>query len=183
MDDIYYVELVLKGDTNAFRFLVRQHKDMVYSVSLKILENTGKAEIVSQNTFVLAFKSLKKFRKDASFSSWLYRIAVNESLKQLNLDKHYQEKFEDILTQEIIDESILPPFHKEESKSLLEKAMALLSKDEEHVLKQFYLEEDSINDISNHTGWSISKIKVTLFRARKHMRNIMTKILDNKMAL
>lgn len=65
------------GDETAFEALLEAHKDMVYNVAYRMLGNTADAEDAFQETFVSAYKSISRFRSDARFSTWLYRIAVN----------------------------------------------------------------------------------------------------------
>ena len=184
MDDaIPYIERVLNGETEAFRYLVRQHEEMVYSVTFKVLKDPDRSRLASHEAFIKAFKSLKKFRRDSDFGSWLYRIAMNESLKLLQHDKRQSLKFEDFLSDGYIDEDITPPFYEDEKKALIDRAIALLSSDEGNVLRLFYLEGDSIKGIRDSTGWSLSKIKVTLHRARKNMKGILTRIIDINLTL
>ena len=75
-NDQLYIEKVLKGDTNSFAFLVDKYKDMVFSLALKVVKNKEEAEEVSQDTFIKAFRSLKNFKGDAKFSTWLYKLSL-----------------------------------------------------------------------------------------------------------
>jgi len=79
-DDLLLVERVLAGDRRAFEPLVRRHERRVFRVALAVAGNTADAEEVMQDTFLKAFRHLDQFRKEARFSTWLTRIAVNEAL-------------------------------------------------------------------------------------------------------
>ena len=65
------------GDRETFRMLVEAHSDQVYRIALGIVRNHHDAEEVVQETFLRAYRGLGRFRGDAAFSSWIYRIAVN----------------------------------------------------------------------------------------------------------
>ena len=73
------VELSSKGDVEAFETLIRSHQKKVYNIILRMTKNPEDAQELSQDTFVRAFTAIKKFRGESSFSTWLYRIAMNVS--------------------------------------------------------------------------------------------------------
>ncbi len=74
------IDLVLGGDNSAFAGLVSRHKNMVFSIALKILQNREDAEEVARDSFMKAFKSLCSFEKKSKFSTWLYRIVYNAAI-------------------------------------------------------------------------------------------------------
>jgi len=88
-DDSSLVDRVLGGDRRAFEPLVRRHERRVFRVALAVLGNVEDAEEAMQDTFVKAFRHLGQFRKEARFSTWLTRIAVNESIEKRNARKNY----------------------------------------------------------------------------------------------
>jgi len=75
------------GDQDAFASLVERHQRSVYSVVSRMLRERDEVDDVVQDVFVLAFRSLAKFRGDAMFSTWLHSIAVNTTLKHLKKAK------------------------------------------------------------------------------------------------
>lgn len=83
------VELARNGDKIAFSKLVEKHKRNVYYLAYDLTRNREDAQDISQDVFLRAFRSLKNFRGDSRFSSWLYRITVNVcySLKE---NKNYR---------------------------------------------------------------------------------------------
>ena len=76
------VERARSGEMGAFRELVERYKKKIYYLSLDLTGNHHDAEDLSQEVFIKAYRSLKKFRGDAKFNSWLYRIAVNTCISQ-----------------------------------------------------------------------------------------------------
>lgn len=85
-DDLKYVILCQKGDTEAFEVLVERHQKVMLNIAFRMTGNYDEACDVTQEAFVAAYKSIKKFRAESKFSTWLYRIVINHSknrLKQL----------------------------------------------------------------------------------------------------
>jgi RNA polymerase sigma-70 factor (ECF subfamily) len=77
LSDDQIIERTLAGETDAFSLLVRRWERSIYGLSLRMLGRDEDARDVCQETFLAAFRNLRKFRGDAKFSSWLYRIALN----------------------------------------------------------------------------------------------------------
>src|SRR5215475_6834458 len=75
--DDQIIKRTLAGETDAFSLLVRRWERHIYGLSLRMLGRDEDARDVCQETFLAAFRNLRKFRGDAKFSSWLYRIALN----------------------------------------------------------------------------------------------------------
>src|SRR5450432_20524 len=90
VDEQHYIRMVREGDTNAFAVLVDRYKDMVFTLSLKMLKDREETEEVSQDTFVKAFKSLSKFNGESKFSTWIYKVAYNTCLDRLKKNKRLQ---------------------------------------------------------------------------------------------
>lgn len=72
-----------QGDENAFRELLRRHRSRAVYLAAQILRDRTEAEDVAQEAFLQVFRSIRKFRGDASFYSWLYRIVVNLCLDRV----------------------------------------------------------------------------------------------------
>ena len=84
------VELVARakeGDRQAFDKLVKENKDKMFALTLRMTNDRETALDLMQDTFFTAFKEIRRFRGDSSFSSWLYRIASNKSLNYLKRKK------------------------------------------------------------------------------------------------
>lgn len=168
--DQQHIKRVLDGEKDAFRYFVRNYQQMGYSIAISIVKNDMDAKDAVQNAFIRVFKSLRSFRQDAKFSTWFYKIVVNESLKQIKKGKTNNETvsfkddpkdhdtaFNDAMnTLEIKDRNIR-----------IDKALKLMKPKEALVLKLHYLNEQRIEEIENTTGFTKSNIKVLLFRARK----------------
>ena len=85
--DIFYLQQINSGNARAYAFLVEKHKDMVFSIALKILHSREDAEEVAQDAFVKAYQSLSGFKNEAKFSTWLYRIVYNSAISKVRKKK------------------------------------------------------------------------------------------------
>lgn len=179
-EDSYYIERVLNGDVSSYASLVTKHKNLVFSIVLKILNSREDAEEVAQDVFLKAYQSLKNFEQKSKFSTWLYRIAYNSAISRTR-----KKKFEFVgLDTQIIDnystDEVSSNIHKLEDndqRQILEKAMARLSDDENMLITLFYKADNSIEDISGITGLSESNVKVRLFRIRKKLYDGMNELM------
>ena len=171
MDNLY-IQKVLNGDTNAFRFFIKNYKDIAYSLAISVVKDEFIAQDVVQTSFINAFSHLHTFKGKSKFSTWLYKIIINEAFKTFK--KHEKEiiRFEELPT-EIntveFDNSILR-IEEDEQRYFINEALKKLSPKESLALRLFYLEECSIEEITEITGWTGSNIKVILFRARTNLR-------------
>ena len=86
MEDIY-IQKVLDGNHDAFRFIIKKYQDLAFTYAMSVVKDEHLAQEVLQVSFIKAFTKLNTFKKKSKFSSWLYRIVVNESFKILNKQK------------------------------------------------------------------------------------------------
>jgi RNA polymerase sigma-70 factor (ECF subfamily) len=171
-DDQYYVDLVKGGQTSSFSYLVEKYRDMVYGLSLKMLKNTEDAEELAQDTFVKAFQSIRTYKGDAKFSTWLYRIAYNSAISFLRKRKMviYSLDEQQLSDQDELNiNNRLDGIDQEELAENLKKAMAALPEDDQVLVTLYYYEDQSVEDISKITGLTASNVKVKIHRARKKM--------------
>jgi RNA polymerase sigma-70 factor, ECF subfamily len=81
--DLQLVARVQRGEAAAFEELIAGHSARIYRLLVRMLGNAADAEDVAQETFIRAWRALPRFRGDAQFSTWLFRIAVNEANRRL----------------------------------------------------------------------------------------------------
>ena len=85
-EDLQYVTLCQKGEVDAFAVLVERHQKKMLNIAYRMTGDYDEACDVTQEAFIAAYKSIKQFKAEAKFSTWLYRIVINYSknrLKQL----------------------------------------------------------------------------------------------------
>ncbi|MFT5086544.1 MAG: RNA polymerase sigma-70 factor (ECF subfamily), partial [Planctomycetota bacterium] len=82
IEDVELVRRARSGDLDAFEWLLGRHQQRVLRVVLSIVKEPMDAEEVAQEVFLTVFEKIDKFRGDASFTTWLHRVAVNAALMQ-----------------------------------------------------------------------------------------------------
>jgi len=156
-----YVQKVIEGDVSKFSYFVENYKHMAFTIAFRIINNTEDAEEIVQDSFLKAFRSLKKFRHDSKFSTWFYKIVVNSSLTRI---KNKKTELADIdLTNEydVIDvESVYKNLTIADQKIYINIALNKLKYEDRLILTLYYLNENTIDEVSEITG---------IKRARKKM--------------
>jgi len=171
-EDEFYIGQVVNGNNNAFATLVDKHKEMVFSIAVKILRNPQDAEEVAQDAFVKAFNALSSFKQEAKFSTWLYRIAYNTAISKSRKKRHefsaIDEEMIDNYTTDSVNKSV-NELDREEQIAAVNSLMEKLPEEENLLLTLFYKNEKSVEEISEICGYSQSNVKVKLYRIRKKM--------------
>ncbi|MFD0991323.1 RNA polymerase sigma factor [Mariniflexile jejuense] len=181
INDQHYINLVISGDTNAFSVLVDRYKDLVYTLTLRMLKNREEAEEVSQDTFIKVYKSLNKFKGDSKFSTWIYKIAYNSCLDRLKKNKKF---FNDVPIDQFTEhqiktiDNVLHHLEIKEQEQTIQDCIALLPSDDAFLLTLFYFEEQSLDEISKAMNLSPNNVKVKLFRSRKKLATILKERLE-----
>jgi RNA polymerase sigma-70 factor (ECF subfamily) len=182
-DDEYHLERIRKGDTKSFAHLVERHKDLVFTLVVRITGNREDAEEVSQDVFLKAYQKLDQFKGDSKFSTWLYRIAFNEAVsktrKRSLITVQLKEEIQESMTDEVGSHEIMG-LNSREQKVLINHVLEKLNEIENTIVTLFYLEESSINEIAEITGMTVSNVKVKLHRIRKKMHHIMSRYFENR---
>ncbi|MGD0264562.1 MAG: sigma-70 family RNA polymerase sigma factor [Candidatus Methylomirabilota bacterium] len=111
--DFEVIQRVLEGEAGAFDVLVSRHQQAIFRLSYRMTRNVEDARDIAQEAFVQAFRSLGSFRRQASFLTWLYRIAMNLCLNHrkatmhedpAEVDARVPDDREDSLTALLMDE-------------------------------------------------------------------------------
>ena len=176
MDEIC-IRQILDGDSEAFRELIIKYKDMAYSLAMSVIKDEFYSEEILQHSFLIAYEKLSTFRGASKFSTWFYRIVINESFKYA---KKHKTEFIDFVEAppEIASEieNAILKLERDDQKYFINEALKKISPKESLILRLFYLDENNIEEICMETGWSSSNIKVILHRARINLKLILTEI-------
>ena len=181
-NDQVYIEAILKGDTNAFTVLVDRYKDLVYTLSLRMMKHTEEAEEAAQDTFIKAYKSLNKFKGDSKFSTWIYRVDYNTCLDRLKKNKRQQYTVEiNEYTEHQVKtlDNALDQIEAKEKEQTIQDCLALLPSEDSFLLTLYYFEELSLEEIGKIVSLKPNNVKVKLFRSRKKLATILKRRLDN----
>lgn len=171
-EDQFYINRILQGDSSAYAALVDKHKEMVFTIAVKIVRNQLDAEEVAQDVFVKAFHALTTFKGDAKFSTWLYRIAYNTAISATRKKKPVFTVIDDKMIDNYTTDQITQMVNEHSESEQIEvmnRLMDNLPEEENLLLTLFYKKEKTIEEISGITGLSESNVKVKMYRIRKKM--------------
>jgi RNA polymerase sigma factor (sigma-70 family) len=171
------IERVRSSDQIAAKELVEHLYPIVIRIVRNHLPRRELEEDLSQEIFLKIFAKLGQFRADMPFEHWVSRISVNTCIDHLRKQRNRPEYRWSDFTEEqqaILDntsESATQPAEPavEESREVLKRLILGLKPDERVVVQWLYIEEKSVREICDLTGWKPSKVKVTAFRARQKL--------------
>jgi RNA polymerase sigma-70 factor (ECF subfamily) len=184
--DFQLIELVLSGEETAFENLFDRYKRLVASIASRYFRNHEQIDEIIQTTFAQIYFQLKYFRgaQDFSFASWIGKITTNACLDALRSQKRKPEnllcEFSELETEILFASASNNEKTVENSfiqRDLAEKLLSHLAAEDRAVLQMLDVEEMSVSEVSEITGWSNSKIKIRAFRARNALRKVLRKFL------
>jgi RNA polymerase sigma factor (sigma-70 family) len=181
VNDQYYINQILLGETNMFAVLVDRYKDMIFSLAIKMVKNREIAEEVSQDTFIKIFSSLNKFKGDSKFSTWIYKIAYNTCLDYLKKSK---KEDHNIVVDELdgyllkTTDNAFSILEDQERKQDIQNCLNLLPSEESFLLTLFYFDDQNLSEIGKIMDISANNAKIKLFRSRKKLAVILREQLE-----
>jgi RNA polymerase sigma-70 factor (ECF subfamily) len=183
------IKRILSGEKELFEILLRRNNQKLYRVIRSYLKNNVEIEDVMQNTHLKAYEKLYQFKQDASYSTWLIRIGINEALARLREKKKIynlndaSHKFASNTILEMPDNTQLNPENKiiiKESKQLLENAIDALESKYRMVYVLREVEEMTMKEIATCLSISVSNVKVRLHRAKSMLKEKLYEVANNK---
>ncbi len=174
-DDLLLVAASKNGDQEAFAQLVRRYQRLVFNLVYRMLQQYEEATEITQETFLAAWQGLSSFRGDARFSTWLYRIAYNCSLKQLELrkrDRALQVALEAKKMLESADDEQREnaELDAHDRQTLIQEHLSHLPTKYRIVLILRHLQDMSYEEMAEILTMPIGTIKTHLFRARNLLK-------------
>jgi len=177
------------GNKAAFDTLVLKHKDRIFNLCFRFLGDYQEANDSAQEVFVKAYRSLKAFRFESAFGTWLYRIAVNTCKNKVkSLDYRYAKKMVHLdnpgaaqaaHSPQIRDEtpSPLAELERKERMELIQRAIESLPPEQKMVVILRDIQGLPYDDIADITGYGLGTVKSRLSRARLELRRKLMKVL------
>jgi RNA polymerase sigma-70 factor, ECF subfamily len=170
----------LSGDVDAFEELVKRYDRKLLRIAQHVTNNREDAEDVVQEAFLKAFQYLEQFRENSQFSTWLIRIALNQSLmklrkrrttRELSLDKEFQSE-EDNLPMDVTDWTPNPEemYRTAELREILRNTLRELGAGLRVVFVLRDIEGLSLQQTAEALELSVSAVKARLWRARLNLR-------------
>lgn len=179
-EDAAIVARVQEGDVEAFDILVLKYRERVYSVVYNLTANREDASDLTQDAFIKAFQSIKRFKGKSSFFTWLYRIAVNTTLthlrkykmkrffsfEKMNEEDHSAGFIDSLVSESDSDKSALM----NELQEKLNDAFQKLSVKHRTVITLFEIDGLNHKEISEIIGTSIGTVRSRLHYAKQFLQ-------------
>jgi len=162
------VRRCLRGETSAFEMLVDKYQKPIYNLAFRMTKNFEDAEDLTQTVFIKAFQKLDSFRFNYKFFSWIYRIAVNESLNFLNQRRRLTDLDSKIISTEKTPEEIV---HEEELNRQIQDGLMVLNPDYRILIILKHFHAFSYREISFIVDIPEKKVKSRLFTARQLLKD------------
>jgi RNA polymerase sigma-70 factor (ECF subfamily) len=191
--DAELVRAAKGGDPAAFEALVARHERRIYTLALRILRNPHDADDVTQQAFLSALEGLAGFREEASFATWLNRIATFAALKIIRKRKGLDTVSLEQATEPGDDDTIPHPEYiadwrespeqlveRREIQELLDAALGQLDEKHRLVFVLRDVEGMSVAETAEALGLSEANVKVRLLRARLQLRERLTQVLGDE---
>jgi RNA polymerase sigma factor (sigma-70 family) len=174
LSDQEIIDSVRKGNDSDYSIIVNRYKNKAFSMLKRMLKNEFDAEEVLQDCFLKAYNSLNSFKGEAKFSTWFYRIVYNTALTRLSSQKRKTEaemtsvedhfNLESQYNADDIEKKDLQEFVRDIITKLPERYSAIIT--------MFYINDMSIEEISEVMQITVSNVKVMLHRSRNSMRDL-----------
>jgi RNA polymerase sigma factor (sigma-70 family) len=180
MEDFRLIdEAVQNNDEQAFAKLLQRYKRPVYHMILKMVRNVDDAEDLMIESFAKAFRSLHRFKKDFTFSTWLFRIATNNTidyirkkkLNTLSIDNTFKDDNGESVSIDVEDENLNPQEEtiKQQKSEILQVFVDKLPPKYQKLVRLRYYHELSYEEIAKELEAPLGTVKAQLHRARELM--------------
>ena len=185
--DAELIAAVLKGDTASFEPLVQRHSPRVFATVRRYARRESEIEDIAQEIWLKSFQKLATFRGDAPFEHWLMRLAVRTCYDFLRAHRRNREMaFSELTDSETdwLDMFVANPDDARENaaaaRQLVERVLDQLSPPARMIITLLEIEDRTVKEIAELTGWSVALVKVRAFRARAEMRKCLAKPLPER---
>lgn len=168
-----WITLCKQGDPRAYTALYNEHAAAVYNTILRLLEHTGEAEDVLQESFVAAFQGIAGFRQTGGFRAWVKRIAINKSIDLIRKRKLRFVELEPgwvIEEEEHIDEAEF-----EFTVETVTNAVAGLPEGYRTIFNLYVVENISHAEIAQMLGMEHTTVRTQYHRAKHKIMNLLKK--------
>ena len=176
------VRRLRERDERAFKELVDEHRDKVFNLTYRMLNNRAEAEDVAQEVFISVFKTIETFREESKFSTWLYRVTVNHCKNRIKYLARRHDRDQDELdetSEQDAAAAVTAPrpsprpdkaMESAQTEKMLQEAIGELDEDHRVLVVLRDVEDLSIEEICEITGLPDGTIKSRLHRARMALR-------------
>ncbi len=181
------IAAALKGDAASFEPLVTKYSPRVFATARRYARRDSEVEDIVQEVWLKAYEKLGSFRGEAPFEHWLMRLAVRTCYDFLRSHQRNRETtFSELSEPEVdwLDRFVSQPDGASEkadaARLLVNRVLQQLSAPARLIITLLEIEERSVKEIAELTGWSVPLVKVRAFRARAEMKKVLSRIAKEK---
>lgn len=185
--DAEIVAAVCGGDTERFSELVTRYQARLFATARRYARRESEVQDIVQDIFLKAFSKLSSWRGEAPFEHWLMRLAVRTCYDSLRVhQKNREHSVSDLTEDEVgwIDQFAVAPEQAhpdaDAARTLVAKVLEKMSPAARLIITLLEIEDRSVREIADLTGWSVPLVKVRAFRARAEMKKILQRLAQEK---
>jgi len=191
-DDVEFVLSCQKGNIDAFAVLVERHQKKMLNIAYRLMGNYEDACDVVQEAFLSAYRSIRKFRGESRFATWIYRIVVNHTKNRLHQmrarSRHEESSIDDPVAMEggnplrpaaTPESSPVELLEQKEREAKVQKCINSLADEYREVLVLRDIQEFSYDEIRDILNIPDGTVKSRLFRARTALKECLTKVIGD----
>lgn len=185
--EVELIAAVLAGDTASFEPLIQKYSPRVFATARRYARRESEVEDIAQEVWLKAFDKLKSYRGEAPFEHWLMRMTVRTCYDFLRAHQRNRESAFSELSEpedDWLERFAVAPEgvndHAEAAKLLVERVLEKLSPEGRLIITLLEIEDRTVKEIAELTGWSVPLVKVRAFRARAEMRKILSRMTREK---
>ena len=187
-DDFTLIRSIQAGDLQAFESLVRRYQRQVANLIYVTMGGRDDVEDIAQEVFIRVYRSLPKFKFDASFFSWLYRITMNLCIDEIRKRKIRRVLSLDYLTEDTLEKSRKSKDYTmasdsvltEEKRQVIQSALQRLTPEHREVLVLREYQDLSYNEIAETLDLQLEAVKSRIFRARMELKNLLSDYFEER---
>jgi RNA polymerase sigma-70 factor, ECF subfamily len=185
--DAELIAAVRKGDTASFEPLVQRYSARLFGMARRYARQESEVEDIVQSIWLKAFANLNSFRGDAPFEHWLMRLGVRTCYDSLRSHRRSREiPFAELTEPEenwldrFVSEPGAATENADAARLLIQRLLERLSPSARLVITLLDIEDRSVKEVAQLTGWNTSMVKVRAFRARAEMRKHLSRLAKEK---
>ncbi len=188
VDDFSLIKAIQSGDHQAFESLIRRYQRQVANLIYVTMGNHDDVDDIAQEVFIRVYRSLPRFKFDASFFSWIYRITMNLCIDEIRKRKIRKVLSLDFLTEDALEKSRKNKDHvmpsdsilADERRQMVQSALQRLKPEHRDILVLREYKDLGYSEIAEALNISLEAVKSRIFRARWELKNLLSEYFEER---
>jgi len=188
IDDFSLIKAIQAGDHQAFESLVRRYQHQVANLIYVTMGSRDDVDDIAQEVFIRVYRSLSRFKFDASFFSWIYRITMNLCIDEIRKRKIRKVLSLDFLTEDALEKNRQNKDHgmpsdsmlKDERRQVVQSALRRLKPEHRDILVLREYKDLGYSEIAETLDISLEAVKSRIFRARSELKILLSEYFEER---